>query len=203
MSTQPLTVTIENGNVCVNAPFNSDFTSRAKRLGGRWDSIARTWTFDARDEKRVRDLCFDIYGQDGIRSDLCTIEVVFEAGDSNCCGPLTVCGRTIARARGRDSGATLGEGVVCLKGGFSSGGSVKNWTTQTRNGATVLIRDFSRPAALGILEEGKTNPDQRWLTRIVDEDVPVVKGREALEAEKAVLLAHIAEIDQQLSAMAA
>lgn len=205
MNTQPLTITIKDGALSVKAPFNGNFNGRAKRLGGRWDGYTRSWTFDARDEKRVRDLCWDVFGQDGIRSDLCTIEVVFDAGDSCCCGPLDVCGRTVARASGRDSGATLGDGVVILKGGFSSGGSVKNWATQTRNGATVLIRDFPRPTALQILEEGKTDPDQRWLTRIVEEEavVVVVNDREALEAERAALLAHVAELDQQLAALAA
>jgi len=202
MNTQHVAISIADGSIRVKAPFNPEFAKDAKRLGGRWDAPSRTWTFDARDEQRVRDLCFEVYGQDGLRSDLCTIEVVFAPGESCCCGSLTVCGRTVARATGRDSGATLGDGVVLLKGGFSSGGSVNNWTTRTLNsGATVLIRDFPRQGALEILEQGKTDPDQRWLTRIVEEEQP--SPRQALEAEKAALAERLAEIDEKLAALGA
>src|SRR6185312_5861165 len=201
MNTQPVSLNISAGSITVRVPFNEDFVAKAKRVGGRWNGDQRAWIFDERDQQRVRDLCFDVYGQDGIRSDLCSVEVVFEAGDSNCCGPLTVCGRTIARARGRDSGATLGDGVVCLKGGFSSGGSMKNWTTQTRNGATVLIRDFPRAIAESVLKEGETDPDQRWLTRIVPEEQPM--DTVALVAEKAALVARLEAIEAQLGTAAA
>lgn len=201
MNTQPVSINISAGSIIVKVPFNEDFVAKAKRVGGRWNGDQRAWIFDERDQQRVRDLCFGAYGQDGIRSDVCTIEVVFEPGDSACCGPLTVAGRSIARARDRDSGATLCDGVVLLKGGFSSGGSRANWTTRTGAGATVLIRDFPRATALSILKEGETDPDQRWLTRIVPKEQPVDTA--ALATEKAALMARLEAIEAELGAAVA
>jgi len=91
--------------------------------------------------------------------------------------------------------------VVLLKGSFSSSGSRANWTTRTRLGATVLIRDFPRATAMSILKEGETDPDQRWLTRIVPEEQPVDTA--ALATEKSALVARLEAIEAQLGAAVA
>ena len=61
-----------------------------------------------------------------------------------------------------------------------------------------MIRDFPRATAMSILKEGETDPDQRWLARIVPEEQPV--DNEALATEKAALMARLEAIDAQFGA---
>jgi len=63
MNTQPISINISTGTTTVKVPFNEDFVTQAKRMGGRWNGEQRAWIFDERDQQRVRDLCFETYGQ--------------------------------------------------------------------------------------------------------------------------------------------
>ena len=149
--------------LAVTAPYHPDFPTRAKKIGGRWDAGSKTWTFDARDEARVRKLCVDVYGTDGsplAPEDLLTVRApasVCERRHSTFGGSrptsFWLASREVAHARGRDSGATLGDGVVVLKGGFSSGGSVKNPSCTYRDGTVFELRDVPRAAAAKVHEE--------------------------------------------------
>ena len=136
--------------ICVVSPYNALFIDGARKLGGKYNTHIpeNGWTFDPRDEERVRDLCMDVYGSDGEHEDLCTLRVEFIAEDNSHTSPLTVHGRKIASAFGRDSGAKLGDGVILISGHFSSSGSMKNWYTTARPGTIVLVRDFPRKRAL-------------------------------------------------------
>jgi len=185
------TITVSNSTVSVNSPYNTDFITAARKLGGKW--VSPEWEFDIRDEQRVRDLCRDVYGTDGITTDLCTIRAEFGPSDNAGREPITVFGRVVARAYGRDSGAKLGEGVVLLSGGFGSGGSMKNWETTAKNGTEVLIRDVPRVAVQTAIDGGAT-----WLS-IEAETAPV--DHAALTREREKLMARIAEIDAALYAV--
>lgn len=143
---QNVTITTSGGETRVISPWNGRFVEAARDLGGRWRGEA--WCFDARDEERVRALCMDAYGTDGTRDERCTLRVTApEDGLSECRGPITVHGRVLARAFGRDSGAKLGDGVILLAGGVTSGGSTKNWNTKILGNTILLVRDFPRAAA--------------------------------------------------------
>jgi len=186
-------VTVDGGKVMVTSPYNTEFVCGAKRLGGKW--AAPTWIFDAREERAVRDLCVRVYGTDGVSMpDLVTIKVTLTQKDEVRCGPITIFGRTVARAFGRDSGAKLGDGVVLLEGGFTSGGSRANWTTTTHtSGAVVLMHDIPRKAAEAAIAAG----DKR--IAIVPDEPPSTIDRAALEEERERLLARLAEINDLLS----
>lgn len=180
----------EDGKIYVTSPYNSVFVQGAKKLDGKWK--APSWVFDARDEQLVRDLCFSTYGTDGNGiTDVVTIKVNFSGDRFAHHGPIEVFGRTVALAKNRNSGARLGEGVILLEGGFTSGGSWKNWgTCVDDSGAVVLIRDIPRAAAEKEIAKGAT-----WLT-IEQDDRPV--DREALFEEKSRLEARIEEIKKIL-----
>lgn len=175
-------------SITVHAPYNTIFIAAAKRLGGKW--VTPNWVFDIRDEGRVRELCMQIYGSDGRVQDLCTVRAELDSSSKNYAGPIEIAGRTVARAYGRDSGAKLGEGIVLLKGGFDSGGSVKNWKTITKDGTVVLVRDFPRAIAQKMIEDGAT-----WLS--IEPEAPVI-NHDTLRAERTRLFARIAEIDEIL-----
>lgn len=192
MHTQKLSITpTEDGRLVVRAPYNQDFVIDCRRLNGKFANGC--WTFDGRDEQRVRAVCFEHYGQDGFREDLCTVEVRFEPGEQAVKEPITVAGRSVAIAKGRDSGANLADGVILLKGAFTSGGSVANWTTVTTDGALVLIRDFPRPVAQAFIDH--TKPGEKPWIRMVDEAVDQAR----LIEEKERLLKRLVELEALLT----
>jgi len=51
----------------------------------------------------------------------------------------------LSSARGRDTGATTGEGVVLLDGEIGSGGSWKNWESQIMADSIFVIDEFPVP----------------------------------------------------------
>lgn len=182
-----ISIKTAGGALECRSPYNAIFVERARNLGGKFRGGA--WYFDARDESRVREVCREVYGSDGLTSDTITLRIEWTESRAETCGPLTVSGRTIATAFGRDSGAKLGDGVVVLAGGFDSGGSVKNWQTKVSAGTIALVRDFPRSLA----DKLSSNKYQSRIYSIEPESPPV--DRAALESERARLLARIAEID--------
>src|SRR6266849_5844768 len=61
-----LIVEEEDGRIAVTSPYHPNFPARARSLGGIWDAARRVWIFDAGDHDRVRSLCREIYGTDGL-----------------------------------------------------------------------------------------------------------------------------------------
>ncbi|WP_336324789.1 hypothetical protein [Stenotrophomonas muris] len=180
--------------ISVIAPYNTAFIAQAKRIGGKWDGGEKSWDFDIKMEGDVRALCLQFYGTDGLKVDLCIIEIDLPADKEQWQGPLTLAGRVLASARGRDTGAVLGKGVSVLKGCFTSGGSRKNWTTAVGpNGVTALIRDFPRASADSLIAKGELP------VRIVED---AQNDRNNLVSEKENLLARLAEIEKLLEGSA-
>ncbi|HAM57562.1 MAG TPA: hypothetical protein DCQ64_19975 [Candidatus Rokubacteria bacterium] len=197
MASYDVNIHITGSVLRVVAPYNSNFVAAAKRLGGKWSDGA--WTFDARDDARVRALCVETYGTDGQTSDLVTLRIAWSERSAAAQDVVSVRGRTIARATGRDSGAKLGDGIVVLAGGFGSGGSHKNWETTVWDGTVVLVRDFPRAAAMDLVAKTATGETKKRAYTIEVEAEAVVVDREALAAERARLVARLAEIDGLLA----
>lgn len=182
----------EKGKILVSTPYNPDLPAQAKALGGKWDAAARAWCFDGRLEADVAALYREIYGEwPGEAVETVTVRAECPDGDHAEQTGIFVLGRCLARARGRDSGAVQGEGVVVRAGDFRSGGSMKYWTTVAEKGTVVDIFDVPRN-----LVEGKTS-EGNWTLKIVEGSATI--DRSALEAEKARLLVRIAEIDALLA----
>lgn len=186
---QPVSITESNGALHVASPYHPDFPSRAKKLGGRWDGARKVWTFDARDLERVAELCRDVFGTDGREPDgpAVTLRVTFPKADDTYEKACFVAGRQVARAYDRDGGATLGEGVITLEGGFGSAGSRKNPTLCVKAGTVIEVRDVPAGA--------KLEADLGGEVEIIDR---AAVDRGALEAERARLVARLAEIDALL-----
>lgn len=169
-------------------PYHPEFPGQAKKLGGRWDPGDKAWVFDGRDEDRVKELCREVYGTDGTAQEQVTLRVEFLETHEEPRGAIFLAGRQLARATGRDSGAKLGDGVVVLEGGFTSGGSVKNWETVARQGTVVELRDVPMVAA----EKAQADSDKYIRVHIVDIGE---FNRDALKAEGRKLLDRLREIE--------
>lgn len=184
---------ILNGNLLVSSPFNSGFVANAKRLAGRFS--AGVWSFDERNAAAVRKALCEAYGTDGeAPADTVSVRITWDEACSEYCAPIEFAGRTVARAFGRDSGAKPGEGVVIEAGGFTSGGSVKNWKTVVKAGTVVLMHDVPRASAEAFDESGDSPR-----VEIVKPEGTAAVDREALLAERERLEARLAEIDATLA----
>ena len=56
----------EDGRIAVSSPYHPNFPAGARSLGGIWNPARRVWVFDSADHDRVRSLCREIYGTDGV-----------------------------------------------------------------------------------------------------------------------------------------
>jgi len=122
------------------SPYNPDFITLAKEyFRAKWDGGC--WCFDACDETRVLALIDRQYGwADGM--ELVSVSLKFHETRHYSCSPCVLLGRVLVAATSRDSGARVGDGVRLVAGkGASSGGSVKNWTTDVAEGSEFLIHD--------------------------------------------------------------
>jgi len=174
----------DGDRLTVHTPYHPDFPPRARAMDGKWDGASKAWNFDSRDEHNVRNLCRDIYGTDGTEADLVTIRVTVVGAWNQDTGPLYLAGRQIASARGRDSGAKTGDGVIVLGGGFRSAGSVKNWYTDAIEGTVFEVRDVPRIAVEAI-----------DVPKLTVEILETTIDRAALEEERDRLIARIGEIN--------
>lgn len=157
----PVSVERTGDQIVARTPFlNSNFNAKARNLAGHWDRARGGWIFDARNEPMVRAALRRAYGSDGT-APADTVSVRFHVDRDVWQGPVEVAGRTIARATGRDSGATLGQGIVMLSGDVNSGGSVKNWHTVVD--ATVLMHDVPRKVAEKMIAGGYTGVSEAAL----------------------------------------
>lgn len=184
----------QNSNkIDVFSPYNPEFPSSAKSLGGRWNSVEKCWSFDSRDEENVRKLCQDIYGTDGTESELVTVRIAANRDlESDYCDSFYLFGRQIARATGRDSGAYPCDGVVVVSGRkFQSGGSRKNWKTIIKKDTVFEVRDVPK---LAVENEDSYDYKNYCSVEIVENTI----DRSALIVEREKLLARIAEIDKVL-----
>lgn len=186
-----VTISIEKEKLIVRSPYNTIFVTQAKKFGGKWSDPS--WVFDVREETRIRDLCKMLYGTDGVCSpDIVSVRAILRSPDNDCYrGPITIFGRVVARAFGRDSGARVGDGVVILEGGFNSGGSVKNWRTVVKDKAEIILRDVPRGLAEKEIAKGAD-----WIT-LEEETVRI--NCDELKSEREKLAARISEINRILT----
>ena len=187
-------VTIKDGRASVFTPFNRDFVTAIRNVGGRkWDADDKCWTVPEEALPQVRQIMMDVYGETDL-PDTCgsvTVKVTFKEEYYERCNDVIIFKKVIASARGRDSGARPGDDVTFLEGKPTSGGSMKNWESVVPAGCVVLLRHVP----LSVWEQDKDS--EYYTAEIIDEGKDV--KRKELEEEKARLLARIAEIDKELA----
>ena len=86
------------------------------------------------------------------------VEVTFPQARSENEGPVTIFGRVVARAYGRDSAARIGEGVVFVKGKAFSRCDHKGWRTVVGEGSVVRMGGVPRDLVVPGLPPGGRCP---------------------------------------------
>jgi len=152
---------------------------------------------DARIETLVRALCIQWFGTDGsVIPDLIDVRLTYPTGRRFAQGPAIAFGRVVGRARGRDTGARLGEGIVLVQGRIGSSGSWKNWETYIEPETMILMHDVPR----SLVESG--SPDKS-VVEIIPRENHYQGEVTQLLSERDRLLARVAEIDANLSTASA
>jgi hypothetical protein len=150
-------ISVNDDRLLVSSPYNEAFRKAARDLNARWDG--NTWSFDRRDERRVRDLCLRLYGTDGA-TQAATVTLRVRLGNT-CAGAADLGGRPLAYRATRDESVTVGDGVVVIEGGFPrSGGSRASPALSPRPGTVLEVRDFPLPLARDLLAGDIKTPYQ-------------------------------------------
>lgn len=114
--------------------INSILVERCRNLGGRWDAESSSWVFSSFLEDEVEELDAK-YNSQKVVVELTAKDRIFASQS-----PIYAAGISIARAFGRDSGATLSNGIALITGEITSGGSVKNWGTVAEEGTIIRLQ---------------------------------------------------------------
>lgn len=192
----PVTIDRSDDKVIVRCPYNLLFVNEAAKLRGIFEKTTKSWSFDARDESRLREICLEYFGCDGISLDVVTLRILWRKRSFANEEPICVYGRPIAGARNATSGAKLSDGIVLLQGHFDSGYGSKNveWTTTVSADTVVLVRDFPRTKARK-LETEQPHESRHYS---IEPEHPVI-DRPALEAELLRIRERAAHIEELLN----
>lgn len=185
-------IEVLNEKAYVITPYNADFIKAIKGIGGaRWNREHSAWEIPANSIEQAREIMRNVYGEDDLPDTSPRVEVrlSFTKDVTACCEAVTIYGKTVARAYGRDSGARPGEDVAFVTGKPTSGGSMKNWTSVVPEGCVVILHNVPEVLLSQALPEGCT----------MERVNPIEINRAALEAERAKLLARLSEIDTLLA----
>jgi hypothetical protein len=192
--TTTVTVTTDTVSCTLAGPSAAELPHYAKTIGGWWNPTDKVWTFDVRDEARVRALAVKLYGTDGSGADMPTITVripVPARFTPYRYQELVLAGRTLAFRPGRDTPVRYADDVVLVSGGFPPrGGSVKKPVLGEARADTLLeVRDVPLAVGLQMIEEAGGG-------ELVD---GAAERRAALTAERDRLLTRLAAIDAELA----
>jgi hypothetical protein len=126
---------VDSNSICTlrHARFNTEFVSECKNLGGKWDADERAWIFSSIVSDRVDELEF-LYNSESVNIEIKALDCIYRGQDS-----VYFLGYSLAKATGRDSGATLGNDISLMSGEIKSAGSAKNWVTEISEGTTFRL----------------------------------------------------------------
>jgi len=188
-------VTKIEDEILVSSPYHPALPKAARAIGGSWDASKKVWIFKISDEHLVKALYLDVYNE-WENAETVRVRITTHSSMRNVNDSVYICGKQIARATGRDSGARTGEDVRWVSGELpSSGGSAKYWTTFV--GADSVFEIVNFPSnALDKLSELAIESNFEYA--VVEEELNKSVDVTLLIAEREHLMARIAEIDRLL-----
>lgn len=192
-------IEISGGKANIFTPYNAEFVKRIKGIGGaKWNGAEKCWTIPAEAVDSARDIMMDVYGETDIPdgSEKMKIRITALVDIEELRAPVSFFGKNLASASGRDSGARVGDGVILESGTISSSGSMRNWTSMIKKGAVLTLTDVPK-----VLYQRDKDATTKWGDTLFTVEIlkDTTVNKEKLEAEKADLLARIAEIDRLLA----
>lgn len=183
-----LKIEVSGETASVYSPYNAEFVQKMRRIGGaKWNRGQACWDVPAHAVSAVRLIMKETYGEsDTEPAEKVTARVTFTDEMSENRSAVTLFGKTVASAFGRDSGAKVGEDVTFIVKNPRSGGSRNHWETIIPEGAVAEIHNVPR----NMVVEGRG-----YIVEIVEDNGPDEKS---LREEKAALLKRLSEINAVL-----
>ena len=192
-----ISIRTDNKNAYISSPYNPDFVKAIHSIGSaKWHAATKEWQVPIDSLEDAKQVLRDVYGTDGSENSEPKVTVKLTIDDDIDLGDIqsidnelvmTLFGREIMSARGRDSGVKVAEGVT-VKGKYKSGGSMKYPTIEFGKGTEIIV--YNVPETLA-----KKAKVKHATVEIVSQ--PKI-DRQALLDEKERLLKRIAEIDKLL-----
>ena len=184
-------VSIKNlkNTIQVNTQYNPNFIYEAKQIGGRFNGDTKCWEFDIRNQDLVKKILLSIFGTDGRNNNLVDVVIKVNKKLTSEREPIYLAGRMIAQARGRDTGATIADGVAFINKKPQSGGSRQYWTTEITQDSIFKIFDLPE-GALKLLDEYESIEYEVISKRFSKEDELI-----QLKAELEQITNRIAELE--------
>lgn len=154
---EPIRIETTEKTVALFCPYHPDLSPAAMGLGGKYGG-SNLWTFDSRDEERVKEMARKIYGTDGSPVDVATVRIDTSKLNRRelASQELWLLGRLIAKRGGRDYPVRLGEGVILIFGNFEKSGGSAKYPALGATDAVIEVRDVPLPLCL---ELARTRPD--------------------------------------------
>lgn len=192
-----ISIRVQDDKAYISSPFNQDFIQKIHSIGSaKWERRLQAWSVPVNELENVKEMLREVYGTDGSENSEPKVTVKLTIDDDIDLGDIqsidnelvmTLFGREIMSARGRDSGVKVAEGVT-VKGKYKSGGSMKYPTIEFGKGTEIIV--YNVPETLA-----KKAKVKHATVEIVSQ--PKI-DRQALLDEKERLLKRIAEIDKLL-----
>lgn len=181
-------IKIEDGKVKVKTEYNRDFIKKAHELQGKWESPY--WTFPEDNEELVRDVLFNIYGEDGRVHESVTVQIDLDKFKYD--RDIELGNIVIAKRLRKDSSVILNKNVVVVNGEFCRrGGTTTNPCVTFEQGTVLRVKDFPKE----LYEKVKDLPG---VTLYTDAENNEKAKRAALEREREKILKRLEEINKQL-----
>lgn len=194
-----INITINNGKANLYTPYNANFVAQIKHIGGaKWDSANRCWTIPADMVDEAREIMVSVYGYCDEQDSAETVTVEINTTDSLWSAEresITMFGKTVAQAWGRDTGAKVGADVAIISGKVGSNGSAKNWVSTVEAGSKIILKNVSKAIYEKEIEATLAKYGKDCTIKVIDQNI----DREALKAEKEKLMARLAEIEKLLA----
>lgn len=183
-------IKVENGVARVYTPYNPDFVKAIKKIGGaKWDREKRCWAVPESAVDAAREIMKDVYGyNDSTQNETVKLKITAINELSELRSDVVLFGKVLSHATGRDSGARIGDDVAYVRGGATSGGSVKNWRSEVEAGSEIILSNVNKNLY------GKAEPNEDITVELLAE----AADRAKLLEEKERLLKRIEEIDRML-----
>lgn len=190
-----ISIEIKDEALYLSAPFHRPANADYRGLGGDWKKQQRVWAFRARDLDQLRAVLRKHFGYDDRPYRPVDVRVILDGEYGRGHTDLDLFSRTLAHRPARDADVRLARGVRVVEGEFSGrSGSTQCPALGNLDGIVLEVRDV--PAEHPDLTTG--GPDEFKIQVMNTPDAPA-SGRSALEAERAQLVARLAEIDAQLA----
>ncbi|QLI95442.1 hypothetical protein H0G69_10565 (plasmid) [Limosilactobacillus mucosae] len=143
-----ISIRTEADKAYISSPYNPEFVKEIHSIGSaKWHAATKEWQVPVESLEDAKQVLRDVYGTDGSENNEPKVTVKLTIDDDVDLGDIqsidnelvmTLFGREIMSARGRDSGVKVADGVT-VKGKYKSGGSMKYPTIEFGKGTEIIV----------------------------------------------------------------